>query len=337
MKRKVTIAATERWGYPNAFSFEVYNSLLYLGCLQMKSNKGFPKKLEFNISDIANLIKINKSGDTYQRIKQSIMQIKATNINFEGKMIIENKTKKYSDKIFSLFDTAAFYGERDEKGQTVDKSYVLFNDIIVNNMNERYNTMYIQYDNYQKLDSGIAKALYLRLYQPLWAIKTNKQDYYCKEYTKLCEWLLLKPQKYMSYIKRQLITHLDLLVKNNIISAYDIKQSDNNKTYIVYFYRVIHSENEKKEKTFSSTEKIQVYEEELKKQYNKEADEFLEELKKSDEEGFNLFYKEAELKAKTKFGKDENSLFFQPTVKSLILEIYHFPDFDEWRKKGVKD
>jgi len=333
INRKVTIAATEKFGFPGAFSFEVYNSLLYLGYLQMKSEYDFPKKLQFNISDIAELLKINRSGDSYQRVKHSIMQIKATTINFEGKMIIENKTRKYSNKIFSIFDAAAFFGDRDEEGNVVEKSYVIFNDIIVNNMNARYN-MYVEYDNYQKLDTSIAKALYLRLYKPLWAVDQKKGvNYYRKEYNKLCEWLLLKPQKYISYIKRQLERHLELLVRNHIISAYDIKKSKNNKTYIIYFYRAIKPEKNDK-KPVNPVKRIILTEEKRKEHYNQEVNDFLNELR-SDEKAFKTTYEQAKLQVEKEGFFKKDSLLFEAHVNNIILEMYGFPNFEEWCEKGL--
>ena len=333
INRKVVIAATEKFGFPGAFSFEVYNCLLYLGCLSIKSGNDFPKKLEFNIADIADILRINKSGDTYQRIKQSIMQIKATNINFEGKMIFENKTKKYSNKIFSIFDVAAFFGDRDEDGNTVDKSYVVFNDIIVNNMNAKYN-MYVEYENYQKLDTSIARALYLRLYKPLWAMDKKNSNCYWKEYHKLCEWLLLKPQEYMSYIKRQLEKHLKQLVKNNVISAYDIRKSKNNKTYIIYFYRAMQDEDNETEVSVSPAKKIQQNQEKLKEQYNKEVTDFINELKNSDIDAYKNLYQKAKEEVRKSGLFKEDAPLFEAHIRNIILEMYRFPNFNEWCEKG---
>ncbi len=290
-------------GLLTEFDSDVFNSLIYLASKEYVKDNVFPEKLTFNIKNICDFLNISHGGRNNERIKNSIKRIADTTLNYLGKTKEENKLRKYIDINFDIISTCGFRGEIYDDNTIVNNNFVIFNKLIVNNINNNYFCV-INFDEYLNLETAISRAIYLKTRKPFWHLNNIGVNKYKKDYIDFCNLLLIKPQNYLSKVKNQLEKHLNELKSKNIISDWEINKSVQTENFVLTLYlpkQEIKSKNRSKEITEEITNKIEKFIELYPEQYN-------------------IFIEEAQSKAKQQVGGKEG-LFYESAVKVFLNEM----------------
>lgn len=223
--RKITIEIS-RFGHPSILAYRILQSLFRHITLE---GKPYPNRVVFTKREIGRLIGREVfGGRDSNEIRNALRQLKDTQITLSGKM----SDKFDFEDSFSILSRVVLIKERAEhnlnRHGTLNAMAVEMNPAIMESIRKGHIALF----NWGILESlePVQAALYKRLYLHFSNLvdmgkATEKTVIFEKSYEAICsEWLGgLSPQKYKSDILRQLLPHLESLIKCGLIRSYAVE------------------------------------------------------------------------------------------------------------------
>jgi len=176
---------------------------------------------------------ITDAGDNYQRIKKALERIRMTGIKSEGAFYHKGK-KEWTSKVFGLYDSIIFRGEKLEDGSIAEKNLLYLGNIYLQNLNS-FNIKPIDYTYWRSLESKIASRLYEILGIKFYGIRNKKEGFIRYKYSTLCQLLPVTPHEYISSAKRQLNPGNNELRDTGFISKYEWSENGN-EDWLIYYW-----------------------------------------------------------------------------------------------------
>lgn len=195
-----------KYGYPGIFARDVHRAVEYL-----LTRNGFPvpEFIDFSIYEIAYILEIEPSGRTYANIKQALLSIKFAGIESKGIYhYLDNGKKRWVEDYFNLYDRVIFVGEKFSDGAIADTNRIYFNKWYLKSLNSLF-IKPLDFKYWKCLRSKVASRLYEYLSYISYATKCKPFNI---EYRRLCKFLPIKPQRYLS-LARQILSraHIELI------------------------------------------------------------------------------------------------------------------------------
>ncbi len=234
---KTTVKSLEvspdlKLGLPTPFDAKVFRIIEMHLYRDLKRNGKIAKCLDIGPTyQICKILRIEHQSSNRELIKKAIKRLSL--LGFLTKNIFYSDEKKHlGEASFHLFDYK-FKGEELRNGEVADSNYIYPSPLYKMNL-ETYNIKPLDFAYIRNLNSGIAFRLYELLGVKFFKIKDKKNTPIRYSYEKLCKILPLKEQKYLSYIKRQLIPALKELKETKFLKDY-ILEEKGNKVFIKFY------------------------------------------------------------------------------------------------------
>ena len=276
------VSANPKYGYPGPFDREAHKAIEQIISEILREEGEIKNPISFSIYDLCNRMGITSAGgDNYQRTKKSLEKIRATTIKSEG-ALYQKKEKKWTSKVFGIYDGVVFRGEQLEDGTIAETNLLYLGDIYLQSLNSFY-VKPIDYDYFKSLKSKIASRLYEILGVKFYGLQHKRQNFICYRYSKLCQLLPVTPHKYISLAKQQIDSGNQELQDTGFISKYDWSENGN-KDWLIYYWPGERAKEEMKRVKIKSIddrteEYLPVPQEEVKK-YSKEQVDLINQLVK---------------------------------------------------------
>jgi plasmid replication initiation protein len=160
--RKLTIAASDKFGLPRALDEEVI-----LGLIQLTNRQLFrDKKVHFSSYELIKLLGWNDSAKSYRRIEESLKRWVSITL-FYDKAWWSKEEQCWVNENFHILESVTIY-DRERKAskralnpgdENAGKSYFVWNDIVFRSF-QSGNLKEIDLDIYRELKSAISKRMY---------------------------------------------------------------------------------------------------------------------------------------------------------------------------------
>jgi hypothetical protein len=160
--RKLTIAASDKFGLPRALDEEVI-----LGLIQLTNRQLFrDKKVYFSSYELIKLLGWNDSAKSYRRIEESLKRWVSITL-FYDKAWWSKEEQCWVNENFHILESVTIY-DRERRAskkalnpndQNAGKSYFVWNDIVFRSF-QSGNLKEIDLDIYRELKSAISKRMY---------------------------------------------------------------------------------------------------------------------------------------------------------------------------------
>ena len=160
--RKLTIAASEKYGLPRALDEEVI-----LGLIQLTNRQQFrDKKVHFSSYELIKLLGWNDSAKSYKRIDEALKRWVSITL-FYDKAWWSKEEQCWVNENFHILESVTIY-DRERRAnkkalnpddENAGKSYFVWNDIVFRSF-QAGNLKEIDLDIYRELKSSISKRMY---------------------------------------------------------------------------------------------------------------------------------------------------------------------------------
>ena len=160
--RKLTIAASDKFGLPRALDEEVI-----LGLIQLTNRQLFrDKKVHFSSYELIKLLGWNDSAKSYRRIEESLKRWVSITL-FYDKAWWSKEEQCWVNENFHILESVTIY-DRERRAskkalnpgdENAGKSYFVWNDIVFRSF-QSGNLKEIDLDIYRELKSAISKRMY---------------------------------------------------------------------------------------------------------------------------------------------------------------------------------
>lgn len=202
-------------GMPTMATLRVLFALMDIGEEIRKIQARDPHKVEFSLSDLCRRVGFKADGRHRAMIKRHIEILVSTQCKSKGAF----KDKKKNGLILDTFRyirQAAFAGECDEHGTTIEKNFVIFDDPVRLNLETKY-IKQIDVAFMRRVGSSIGQLLYTKLSHLLHEAQKRGYDYVDVEYQWLAERMGIKVYGQVWEAKKQLKQAISELVREHYI------------------------------------------------------------------------------------------------------------------------
>lgn len=228
------VSANTKYGYPGLFDREVHKVIEQIISEILKKDGEIKNPISFSIYDLCNRMGITTSGGkNYRKAKEALERIRMTGIKSEGAFYHKGK-KEWISKVFGLYDSIIFRGEKLEDGSIAEKNFLYLGNIYLQSLNS-FNIKPIDYTYWRSLESKIASRLYEILGIKFYGVRNKKEGFIRYKYSTLCQLLPVTPHEYISSAKRQLNPGNNELRNTGFISKYEWCENGNN-DWLIYYW-----------------------------------------------------------------------------------------------------
>jgi len=228
------VSANTKYGYPGLFDREVHKVIEQIISEILKKDGEVKNPISFSIYDLCNRMGITTSGGkNYRKVKEALERIRMTGIKSEGAFYHKGK-KEWISKVFGLYDSIIFRGEKLEGGSIAEKNLLYLGNIYLQSLNS-FNIKPIDYTYWRSLESKIASRLYEILGIKFYGVRNKKEGFIRYKYSTLCQLLPVTPHSYISSAKRQLNPGNNELRDTGFISKYEWCENGNN-DWLIYYW-----------------------------------------------------------------------------------------------------
>ena len=228
------VSANTKYGYPGLFDREVHKVIEQIISEILKKDGEIKNPISFSIYDLCNRMGITTSGGkNYRKVKEALERIRMTGIKSEGAFYHKGK-KEWISKVFGLYDSIIFRGEKLEDGSIAEKNLLYLGNIYLQSLNS-FNIKPIDYTYWRSLESKIASRLYEILGIKFYGVRNKKEGFIRYKYSTLCQLLPVTPHEYISEAKRQLNPGNNELRDTGFISKYEWSENGNN-DWLIYYW-----------------------------------------------------------------------------------------------------
>jgi len=228
------VSANTKYGYPGLFDREVHKVIEQIISKILKKDGEIKNPISFSIYDLCNRMGITTSGGkNYRKVKEALERIRMTGIKSEGAFYHKGK-KEWISKVFGLYDSIIFRGEKLEDGSIAEKNLLYLGNIYLQSLNS-FNIKPIDYTYWRSLESKIASRLYEILGIKFYGVRNKKEGFIRYKYSTLCQLLPVTPHEYISSAKRQLNPGNNELRDTGFISKYEWSENGNN-DWLIYYW-----------------------------------------------------------------------------------------------------
>lgn len=217
------VTANAKYGYPGFFDRKVFRAI---ESIISELQKPISNPIPFSLHELCKRMGINTSGVNKANIKEAIIRIIATTVRAKGSYYSKEDKKYFSDKLFHLYDTVIFYGEKMPDGETADKNYIFLNELYLNSINSFY-VRPLDYQYLISLNSSISERLYEILGIKFYGIPKNKPVRYL--YSTLCDLLPVTRQRYLSKAKGYLTPSFEKLTETGFFDCEPVWENTSKK------------------------------------------------------------------------------------------------------------
>ena len=227
------VSANTKYGYPGLFDREVHKVIEQIISEILKKDGEIKNPISFSIYDLCNRMGITTSGGkNYRKVKEALERIRMTGIKSEGAFYHKGQ-KEWISKVFGLYDSIIFRGEKLEDGSIAEKNLLYLGNIYLQSLNS-FNIKPIDYTYWRSLESKIASRLYEILGIKFYGVRNKKEGFIRYKYSTLCQLLPVTPHSYISSAKRQLNPGNNELRDTGFISKFDWSENGN-KDWLIYY------------------------------------------------------------------------------------------------------
>jgi hypothetical protein len=228
------VSANTKYGYPGLFDREVHKVIEQIISEILKKDGEIKNPISFSIYDLCNRMGITTSGGkNYRKVKEALERIRMTGIKSEGAFYHKGK-KEWISKVFGLYDSIIFRGEKLEDGSIAEKNLLYLGNIYLQSLNS-FNIKPIDHTYWRSLESKIASRLYEILGIKFYGIRNKKEGFIRYKYSTLCQLLPVTPHEYISSAKRQLNSGNNELRDTGFISKFDWSENGNG-DWLIYYW-----------------------------------------------------------------------------------------------------
>lgn len=192
----------------------------HLAFLSLMTEQGFPLQnpVTWSWRDLCRRMGISCSGRTVLRLKAAIRSTKGLMISSQYALFSKDTGKwiRTQEQDLNLYDEVRFIADELPDGKIVDTNSLWLSEWYLANLNALF-TAPLDYELWRRLDerSPIASRLYeyllLNFHSGVPVLRIN--------YTKLAQFLPIKPERYASHARRQLDPALGILTAAGVIEA----------------------------------------------------------------------------------------------------------------------
>ncbi len=230
--KSLIVSPDLKMGLPTPFDAKIFRIIEMHLYRDQKRNGKIADKLDIGPTyRICKILKIKYHSGNRKLIKDAIKRLSLLGFLTEN-IFYSNEKKHLGEASFHLFDYK-FKGEELKNGEIADSNYIYPSPTYKKNL-ETYNIKPLDFAYIRSLNSGIAFRLCELLGVKFFKIKDKKNTPIRYSYENLCKILPLKEQKYLSYIKRQLIPALKELKETKFLKDY-ILEEKGNKIFIKFY------------------------------------------------------------------------------------------------------
>ena len=222
--KKLSITPSAVYGLPTGFDTDVLTAINFILYQETRQKGECPKNIRIQLSEMPKIMKLQKAGHLYNRIRESIKRISETNMYHENFVKIKNgKTgvlQSYEESSLKMFHYIGMHKESTNGKDGKEVLFKLYIDLEIpewtrNNINNGYTTEYDP-EVYFSLRNDRSK----RLYRILEFIRYEKVVFIPYEKIERNLHLINLPNKDKNRgIKRA----MDPLLKNRYIESFEIQ------------------------------------------------------------------------------------------------------------------
>jgi len=228
------VSANTKYGYPGLFDREVHKVIEQIISEILKKDGEVKNPISFSIYDLCNRMEITTSGGkNYRKVKEALERIRMTGIKSEGAFYHKGQ-KEWISKVFGLYDSIIFRGEKLEDGSIAEKNLLYLGNIYLQSLNS-FNIKPIDFTYWRSLESKIASRLYEILGIKFYGVRNKKEGFIRYKYSTLCQLLPVTPHSYISSAKRQLNPGNNELRDTGFISKYEWSENGND-DWLIYYW-----------------------------------------------------------------------------------------------------
>ena len=218
-EEKLSIECTR--GLPNAFDLDVFNAVMRLYTKGKGEDEYRKNEVHFTVYQIPKELDLSITGTKRRRIKESLVRMASTVLNFEKSFYAE---KEKVTKVVHLIDNLEYY-EKWKGKRLINAVKVTLDSELVSSIERNYFKL-IDFDIYKSLPSGLPR----RLYEYLEKKKYRKTQFEIGV-RKLAKRIPLKTRK-ISQVKELLGRANEELKKKDVIDRWAYKGSN-----IIYYFK----------------------------------------------------------------------------------------------------
>jgi len=202
------------YGRPGPLAHRVHRALE-----QLITERGLPieNPISFSIHDLCRRAGIATGGSEYRKVTQSLLAIKATQVESKGAFYAKAQTR-YVDDVFSLYERLVLTGERLPNGGIAEHSYLWLGSWYLESLNALY-VKPLDYRFYRDLRTPVARRLYELLGVKFYRVAGNRNPWIRYRYSTLCRLLPVTRRRYRSHVVQQLGTAHHELIEGGFLSA----------------------------------------------------------------------------------------------------------------------
>jgi hypothetical protein len=180
-----------------------------------KRDGNYPHRLEFSLSELCRRVGFKADGRHRAMVKRHIEILASTQCKSKGAFKDKNRNG-LSLETFKYIRSAAFVGDLDQNGNSIETNYVVFDDPVRVNLENRY-IKQVDVAFMRCIGSPIGQLLYTKLSHLLHEAHQKGYDYVDVEYQWLAERMGIKIYDQVWQARWQLKQGISELVRENYI------------------------------------------------------------------------------------------------------------------------
>ena len=235
------VSANPKYGYPGLFDREVHRAVEQIiteilraegrveNPIPLGSLYGLCQRMGKRPSKTGTY-----SGRVYRSIRRALERITTTAIKSESSFYSKGE-QHWVSKIFHLYDTVIFEGQRLEDGGTADTNYVYLSDLYLQSLNSYY-VKPLNYRYQRSLRSHIASRLYEVLGVKFYGVRDHSAAQVGFRYSTLTQLLPVEQHAVSgSDAKKQFDPAHEELVATGFLAAYEWRDARDDGDWLIYY------------------------------------------------------------------------------------------------------
>lgn len=227
---RVTILATGKYGLPITSDLDYYRAFLKILDEIIDKEGLIPQPISIPIKKLIRYTGKQVNAREFKEVKDWIRRNRYTGI--QG--FVYKAEKRDFDEIGEepLFPRYRLRGERMDNGEIAETNYVWLASWFMSNYLHGY-LRPIDFAFHQRLRKSIAKSLY-PLLETGWYASSTKP--YSKSYSDLCQEFLLRQERYLADIKKQLDPSHRELERERFLAKWQYRKAANKTSFIITYW-----------------------------------------------------------------------------------------------------
>ncbi len=192
-----------------------FDRKVFYAICEILTEHGFPisNPIPFTIYNLCKRLGKTNNGKSYNEIKISLERLFKTSIKASGTWY-DKKKKKWIEINFHLLSNLVYKGETTLEGEISENNLLYFSKWFLDSWNNHY-IKPVDFNFIKDLESPIALRLYEYIGIRFYKMYSNREKYVAINYDKLCKFLQIIHQKYLSKAKEKLkLAHKELIEKH---------------------------------------------------------------------------------------------------------------------------